>query len=206
MIKTSIGVQELRTRIGHKAKTEPCHRFWGLYRHVWKMEVLREAYRLARENQGAPGVDGVTFKQIEEQGVEKLLKTLSQELQEQNYRALPCREVSIPKEGGKVRGLKIPAIRDRVVQGAVRLVMEPIFEADFEPGSFAYRPRRNAHQALERVRQGLNKRLHKIIDLDLRSYFDSVPHARLLEKLARRIQDDQSMVNKGLKARARVFW
>ena len=143
MIKTSIGVQELRTRIGHKAKTEPCHRFWGLYRHVWKMEVLREAYRLARENQGAPGVDGVTFKQIEEQGVEKLLKTLSQELQEQNYRALPCREVSIPKEGGKVRGLKIPAIRDRVVQGAVRLVMEPIFEADFEPGSFAYRPRRN---------------------------------------------------------------
>lgn len=143
MIKTSIGVQELRTRIGHKAKTEPCHRFWGLYRHVWKMEVLREAYRLARENQGAPGVDGVTFKQIEEQGVEKLLKTLSQELQEQNYRALPCREVSIPKEGGKVRGLKIPAIRDRVVQGAVRLVMEPIFEADFEPGSFAYRPRRS---------------------------------------------------------------
>lgn len=105
------------------------------------MEVLKRGVPTRPSKRGC--ARSVTFKQIEEQGVEKLLKTLSQELQEQNYRALPCRKVSIPKEGGKVRGLKIPAIRDRVVQGAVRLVMEPIFEADFEPGSFAYRPRRS---------------------------------------------------------------
>lgn len=193
MTKTSIGVQELRKRIGHKAKTESQHRFWGLYTHVYKLDVLREAYRLAKQNHGAPGVDGVTFWQIEAQGEEEFLKTLSQELREQTYRPLPCRQVNIPKEGGKVRGLKIPAIRDRVVQGAVRLVTEPIFEADFQPGSFGYRPERTAHQALERVRQGLNKHLHQIIDLDLKSYFDSVPHQRLLEKLAKRIDDDKLM-------------
>jgi RNA-directed DNA polymerase len=130
MTTTSVGVQELRTRIGEKAKAEPEHRFWGLYTHVWKLDVLREAYRLAKQNHGAPGVDGVTFAQLEAQGVEGLLEALSQELQSKTYAPLPCRQVNIPKAGGKVRGLKIPAIRDRVVQGAVRLILEPIFEAD----------------------------------------------------------------------------
>lgn len=193
MTKTSSSVQELRKRIGQKAKTEPEHRFWGLYRHVWKAEVLKEAYRLAKQNHGAPGVDRVTFAQIEEEGVDKFLCTLSQELSEQSYRPLGCRQVNIPKEGNKVRGLKIPAIRDRVVQGAVRLVLEPIFEADFQPGSFGYRPGCTAHQALERVRQGLNRYLHQIIDLDLQSYFDSVPHDGMLRKLAERIDDDKLM-------------
>lgn len=193
MINTSIGVQELRKRIGEKAKAEPQHRFWGLYTHVWKLDVLREAYRLAKQNNGAPGVDGVSFRQIEAQGVEKLLEELSRELQEKTYRPLPCRQVNIPKEGGKVRGLKIPAIRDRVVQGAIRLILEPIFEADFQPGSFGYRPNRNPHQALERVREGLYKRLHRVIDLDLAAYFDSVRHDLLLSKLARRIMDDDMM-------------
>jgi RNA-directed DNA polymerase len=193
MINTSIGVQELRKRIGGKAKAEPQHRFWGLYTHVWKLDVLREAYRLAKGNNGAPGVDGVSFRQIEAQGVDKLLEQLSRELREKTYRPLPCRKVSIPKEGGKVRGLKIPAIRDRVVQGAIRLVLEPIFEADFQPGSFGYRPNRNPHQALERVREGLYRRLHQVIDLDLATYFDSVRHDLLLSKLARRIWDDDMM-------------
>ena len=116
MTTTSIGVQELRKRIGDKAKEDAQHRFWGLYRHVWKPEVLREAYRLAKENNGAPGVDGVTFAQIEGEGVEELLQALSRELSEKSYEPLPCREVNIPKEGGKVRGLKIPAIRDRIVR------------------------------------------------------------------------------------------
>lgn len=190
MTTTSIGVQDLRTRIGAKAKAEPQHRFWGLYTHVWKLDVLREAYRLAKENDGAPGVDGVTFEQIEARGVEDLLEALSRELRERTYDPLPCRHVNIPKPGGKMRGLKIPAIRDRVVQGAVRLILEPIFEEDFQPGSYGYRPGRSAHQALERVQVGLQKRLHQVIDLDLASYFDTVRHDLLLAKLARRVQDD----------------
>ena len=193
MIETSIGVQELRARIGAKAKAEPQHRFWGLYTHVWKLDVLREAYRLAKANHGAPGVDGVTFERIEEEGLEPLLEQLSQELRDKTYRPLPCRQVNIPKEGGKTRGLKIPAIRDRVVQGAVRLILEPIFEADFQPGSYGYRPGRHPHEALERVREGLNRRLHQVIDLDLKSYFDTVRHDLLLSRLARRIDDDDLM-------------
>lgn len=193
MTKTSIGVQELRKRIGEKAKADSHHRFWGLYTHVWKLDTLEEAYRLAKENDGAPGVDGVTFAKIEAQGREKLLETLGQELREKSYRPLPCRQVEIPKEGGKVRTLKIPAIRDRVVQGALRLILEPIFEADFQPGSYGYRPNRTAHEALERVRGGLNKHLHQVIDLDLASYFDTVRHDLLLMKLAQRINDDDVM-------------
>ena len=104
MIKTSIGIQELRERIGEKAKAEPEHRFWGLYTHVWKLDVLREAYRLTKLRNGAPGVDGVTFTQIEAQGAELLLAQLSEELRTKSYRPLPCRQVSIPKEGGKTRG------------------------------------------------------------------------------------------------------
>jgi RNA-directed DNA polymerase len=190
MTKTSIGVQELRKRIGDKAKADAQHRFWGLYTHVWKLDVLDEAYRLAKQNRGAPGVDGVTFGQIEAQGLEDFLETLSQELRDKSYRPLPCRQVDIPKEGGRIRGLKIPTIRDRVVQGAVRLILEPIFEMDFQEGSYGYRPNRTAHQALERVTVGLNKRLHQVIDLDLKRYFDTVRHDLLLSKLARRIQDD----------------
>ncbi len=190
MTKTSIGVQELRTRIGEKAKADPQHRFWGLYTHVWKLDVLREAYQLAKQNRGAPGVDEVTFEQIEREGVELLLERLSQELREKSYQPLPVRHVNIPKEGGKVRGLKIPAIRDRVVQGAVRLILEPIFEADFQPGSYGYRPGRSAHDALDRVRVGLVKQLHQVIDLDLKSFFDTVRHDLMLTKIARRVRDD----------------
>jgi RNA-directed DNA polymerase len=172
MTKTPIGLQELRTRIGEKAKADPTHRFWGLYRHMWKPEVLREAYQLAKQNNGAPGVDGETFERIERAGLEPLLEELSKELREKTYEPLPCRQVNIPKTGGKVRGLKIPAIRDRIVQGSLRLIFEPIFEADFQPGSYGYRPGRSAHEALERVRVGLVKQLHHVIDLDLASFLD----------------------------------
>ncbi len=191
MTTTSLGVQELRKRIWEKAKADPHHRFWGLYTHVWKLDVLETAYLLAKKNNGAPGVDGVTFKDIEAAGRQEFLEELGQELRKRSYRPLPCRQVTIPKDGGKSRGLKIPAIRDRVVQGAMRLVMEPIFEADFHPGSFGYRPKRTAHQALERVREGLYKNLHQVIDLDLKSYFDTVRHDLLLEKLAKRIRDKE---------------
>ena len=189
MTTTSIGVQELRKRIGEKAKSDPHHRFWGLYTHVWRLDVLWEAYRLAKKNNGAPGVDGVTFQQIEAEGPEKLLEALSEELCGKTYRPLRCRQATISKDGGGIRELKIPAIRDRVVQGAVRLILEPIFEVDFQSGSFGYRPQRSAHQALERVRTGLNKYLHQVIDLDLKSYFDTVRHDFLLSKLAKRVRD-----------------
>ena len=151
MTRTRINVQDLRKRIGDKAKADPRHRFWGLYVHLYKMEVLWEAYRLARKNDGAPGIDRVTFEEIEAQGIEEFLGNLSHELRSGTYRPMPCRAVSIPKEGGKKRGLKIPTIRDRVVQGALRLILEPIFESDFQPGSFGYRPNRTAHEALGRV-------------------------------------------------------
>lgn len=189
MKTTSISLQELSERIGEKAKADAHHRFWGLYTHVWKLNVLSEAYRLAKKNNGAPGIDGQTFEQVEASGLEQFLETLSQELQEGTYRPMPCRQVAIPKEGGKVRSLKIPAIRDRVVQGSLRLILEPIFEVDFQPGSYGYRPQRTAHQALDRVKHGLNKKLHVVIDLDLANYFDSIRHDLLLAKLARRIRD-----------------
>ena len=117
---------------------EPSWRFWGLYVHVCKMETLREAYALARKNNGAPGIDGVTFEAIETQGVEAFLAQIQDELVKRTYVPLRARRQEIPKDGGKVRILSIPAVRDRVVQGALKLILEPIFEADFQPGSYGY--------------------------------------------------------------------
>ena len=132
MTKASIGLQDLRRRIYVKAKAEPSWRFWGLYVHVCKVETLRAAYEMAKQNDGAPGVDGVTFEAIEAQGAEALLEQLRDELTGRAYKPLPARRQEIPKDGGKVRVLSIPAIRDRVVQGALKLILEPVFEADFQ--------------------------------------------------------------------------
>src|SRR6516165_8567987 len=140
MTKASIELQDLRRRLYVKAKAETSWRFWGLYVHVCKMETLSEAYALAKDNNGAPGIDGVTFAAIEAQGVATFLKQIQDELVQRTYVPLPARKQEIPKDGGKVRVLSIPAIRDRVVQGALKLILEPIFEADFQPGSFGYRP------------------------------------------------------------------
>jgi RNA-directed DNA polymerase len=130
MTKTPISVQDLRRRIYVKAKAEPTWRFWGLYVHVCKKETLREAYRMAKSNNGAPGIDGVTFEAIEESGVEGFLKQIQDELDQNTYQPMPVRKKEIPKDGGtKVRVLSIPAIRDRVVQGAIKLILEPIFVA-----------------------------------------------------------------------------
>ena len=136
MIKAPIHLQDLRRRLYVKAKAEPSWRFWGLYVQVCKPETLREAYRLAKAKDGAPGIDGVTFESVEANGLERFLEQLRQELVEQTYRPERLRKVEIPKEGGKVRQLSIPSIRDRVVQGALKLILEAIFEADFQPGSF----------------------------------------------------------------------
>ena len=155
MTKASIGVQDLRRRIYVKAKAEPSWRFWGLYVHVCKIESLREAYELAKNNDGAPGSDGVTFEALEAQGAETLLKQLRDELIGRTY-TLPVRRQEIPKDGGRVRVLSIPTIRDRVVQGALKLILEPIFEGDFQPGSFGYRPKKTAHAAVKLVAKAIS--------------------------------------------------
>ena len=189
MIKAPISLQDLRRSLYVKAKAEPTWRFWGLYIHICKMETLREAYRMAKSNNGASGIDGVTFAAIEESGPEAFLQQIRDELVTNTYRPMPARKKEIPKDGGKVRVLSIPAIRDRVVQGALKLILEPIFEADFQPGSYGYRPKRTAHQAVNRVAQAIVEEKTRIIDIDLRAYFDNVQHSLLLEKVARRVHD-----------------
>jgi RNA-directed DNA polymerase len=190
MTKTPITLQDLRRRLYVKAKAEPSWRFWGLYTHVCKPDTLRAAYELAKQNDGAPGTDGVTFEAIEEDGVERLLEQLREELVQRSYRPQRPRKVGIPKEGGKVRQLSIPSIRDRVVQGALKLILEPIFEADFQPGSYGYRPKQSAQAAVQRVSDAILQGKTSVIDLDLRSYFDTVRHHIVLEKVARRVSDD----------------
>ena len=192
MIKTPSKLQDLRPRLYVKAKSEPSWRFWGLYVHVCKRETLFAAYRLAKANDGAPGIDGVTFEAIEADGLEGFLEQLREELLQRTYRPLRLRKVVIPKAGGS-RQLSIPTIRDRVVQGALKLILEPIFEADFQPGSFGYRPKRSAAGAIQRVAEAILTNKTNVIDLDLRAYFDTVRHHLLLEKVAERVNDDAVM-------------
>jgi RNA-directed DNA polymerase len=168
----SISLQDLRRRLYVEAKADKTKRFWGLYVHVVKPETLRAAYDLAKRNNGAPGIDGVTFDAIEAAGLEAFLAELRDELVTRTYRPLRNRRVEIPKGGGKVRVLGIPAIRDRVVQGALKLILEPIFEADFSDGSYGYRPRRTAHEAVARVTKAIAENKTQVIDLDLAAYLD----------------------------------
>ena len=194
MTNPPISLQDLRRRIYRKAKAEPAWRFWGLYVHVCKPETLQEAYRLAKQNNGAPGSDGVTFAAIEERGMEAFLQELRQDLVAQSYRPQRLRRVEIPKADGKgVRVLSVPTIRDRVVQGAVKLILEPIFEADFQPGSYGYRPKRSAHEAVQRVAQAITVHKTRVVDVDLRAYFDNIRHHQVLAKVARRVTDAQVM-------------
>jgi RNA-directed DNA polymerase len=191
MIKESINLQELRKKIYLKAKSEKTWRFWGLYVHVCKMETLRQAYKLAKKNNGAPGIDGVTFEAIEEAGLDDFLSKMADELVSGTYQPMGNRIKEIPKGGGKVRVLGIPTIRDRVVQGALRLIVEPIFEADFVDGSYGYRPKKRAHEAVVRVSKAVVENKTMVIDLDLESYFDNIRHDILLGKVAQRIDDDK---------------
>ena len=186
----SVSLQDLRRRLYVKAKADKDWRFWGLYVHVAKLETLRAAYDLAKRNNGAPGIDGVTFEAIEGAGVEAFLGQLREELVARTYRPLRNRRVEIPKDDGKkVRVLGIPAIRDRVVQGALKLIVEPIFEAGFHDGSYGYRPKRKAQDALARVTKAILGGKTRVIDLDLAAYFDTVRHDLLVGKVARRVQD-----------------
>ena len=191
MIKPSINLQDLRRKIYTKAKAEKSWRFWGMYVHVCKMETLREAYRLTKRNNGSPGIDGVTFEAIEALGVEKYLQQIQNELTNNTYYPMGNRKQAIPKGNGKRRILSIPSIRDRIVQSAIKLILEPIFESDFQPGSYGYRPKRTAHAALDRVAKAVIKRKTRVIDVDLKAYFDTVRHSILLSQIASRVNDKE---------------
>jgi RNA-directed DNA polymerase len=193
MRKAPISLQDLRRKIYLKAKSDKTWRFWGLYVHICKMETLQEAYRMAKKNNGAPGIDGVTFEAIEESGLEVFLEQIREGLVSGTYRPMRNRRKEIPKDNGKVRVLGIPTIRDRVVEGALKLILEPIFEADFQEGSYAYRPKRTAHEAVSRLTEAVVKNKTRVIDVDLKAYFDNVRHHILLKKVAERVDDDRVM-------------
>jgi group II intron reverse transcriptase/maturase len=194
MIKALDDLQDLRRRIYRKAKSEKTHRFWGLFVHVTKTETLEEAYRMAKGNGGAPGIDGQSFEAIEASGVARFLEEIREELTTGGYEPKPNRRVDIPKDNGKVRTLQIPCIRDRVVQGALKLILEAIFESDFCPNSYGFLPKRSQHQALAEVRRSVLRRMSTVIDVDLSKYFDTVRHSVLLDKIAKRIQDPRSWI------------
>jgi RNA-directed DNA polymerase len=182
-------IRSLQRKLYCKAKAEPAFRFYVLYDKICREDILHHAYRMARANAGAPGVDGVTFAQIEEQGLEAWLAGLREELVSKTYRPDPVRRVMIPKHGGGERPLGIPSIRDRVIQTAAKIVLEPIFEADFEDNAYGYRPARGAVDAVKDVHRHLSRGYTDVVDADLSRYFDSIPHSELLKSAARRVAD-----------------
>src|SRR5712675_2311438 len=182
-------IRNLQRKLYCKAKAEPIFRFYLLYDKICREDILVHAYRLARLNAGAPGVDGMTFARIEGQGLEAWLAGLRAELVSKTYRPDPVRRVMIPKANGGERPLGIPTIRDRVIQTAAKIVIEPIFEADFEDNAYGYRPARGAVDAVKEVHRLICRGYTDVVDADLSRYFDSIPHNELLKSVARRVAD-----------------
>jgi len=188
-LATPTSVQKLQRALQTKAKGTPGFRFYALYDKLYRADVLRHAYACCKSNGGAAGVDEERFEDIETYGLERWLEELAQALRNEEYAPQPVRRVYIPKPNGTQRPLGIPAIRDRVAQTAAVLVLEPIFEPDLPPEQYAYRARRNALQAVQRVHKLINTGHRQVIDADLSSYFDTIPHAELLQSVARRVVD-----------------
>jgi RNA-directed DNA polymerase len=188
-LTTPSKIRELQIKLYRKAKNEPEYRFYMLYDKVYREDILLHAYERARANKGAPGVDGQTFEKIEAAGLEEWLTGISRELRGKTYQPQPVRRVMIPKPGGGERPLGIPTIRDRVIQTAVKLLIEPIFEADFEPNAYGYRPKRSAQDAIQEVHELLCEGYTDVVDADLSKYFDTIPHSELMQCVARRIVD-----------------
>jgi RNA-directed DNA polymerase len=186
-------IRSLQHKLYLKAKQEPDFRFYQLYDKVYRVDILEHAYRLCRHNGGSSGVDGVTFEQIESTGREEWLERLGKELHDKTYRPQPVRRVMIPKPGGGERPLGIPTIRDRVAQTAAKLVLEPIFEADFLDEAYGYRPQRSAQDAVKAVHRSLKEGYTEVVDADLSKYFDMIPHRELMKSVARRVVDRQML-------------
>lgn len=184
-------LREFQRKLHEKAKAEPKFRFYSLYDKTYRREVLEEAYRKAKANGGACGVDGETFEDVEKKGIDRYLAELQLEMRERRYVPKPVRRVYIPKPNGKQRPLGIPSIRDRIVQTAFLLVLEPIFEADFADSSYGFRPHKSAHDAVREIYKYLNWGCIEVYDVDLEKYFDTVDHSKLMKLVARRISDGQ---------------
>src|SRR5712691_389679 len=190
-LATPTTIRTLQRKLYRKAKAEPAFRFYLLYDKIYREDILHHAYALVHANAGAPGVDGKTFVQIDLSGREAWLAGLREELVSKTYRPNPVRRVSIPKPNGGERPLGIPTIRDRVVQTAAKLVLEPIFEADFEDNAYGYRPVRGAVDAVKEVHRLIGRGYTDVVDADLSKYFDTIPHSELMKSVARRIADGQ---------------
>lgn len=188
-LTTPMKVEKLRKALHAKAKEEVEFRFYQLYDKIYRADVLDFAYRLCRANGGAPGVDGETFERIESKGLQTWLDELTEVLRKKTYQADPVRRVWIPKANGKQRPLGIPTIRDRVVQTAAVLILEPIFEADLLPEQYAYRPKRSAQDAVKHVHNLVRRGYDEVVDADLSGYFDTIPHFELMRSVARRVSD-----------------
>ena len=188
-LETPDKIRNLQRKLYCKAKAEPAYRFYMLYDKMYRADILAHAYALCRENDGAPGVDKVTFSMIEAQGVGRWLAALGQDLAAKTYRPEAVRRVMIPKPGGGERPLGIPTIRDRVAQTAAKLVLEPVFEADLEDNAYGYRPKRSALDAIMRVHRLTGRGYTDVVDADLSKYFDTIPHGELMESVARRVSD-----------------
>jgi len=186
-------VRDLQRKLYRKAKEEETYRFYVLYDKVCLPYVLREAYRRVKANRGAPGVDGVTFKALEAEGEGEFIEAIRKELVERSYRPSPVKRVMIPKPSGKMRPLGIPTIKDRVVQTACKMIIEPIFEADFQESSYGFRPRRSAKDAVREIKEHLKAGREQVYDADLSSYFDTIPHGKLLILVGLRIADRQML-------------
>jgi RNA-directed DNA polymerase len=190
-LQTPDSVRRLQRALYVKAKSEPAFRFYLLYDKVYREDILLHAYRVSRAARGAPGVDGVTFEAIDAAGAGEWLAGLRRALQDKTYRPDPVRRVLIPKPDGGERPLGIPTIRDRVVQTAVKLILEPIFEAGFDASAYGYRPKRSAQDAVREVHDALCDGYTDVVDADLSKYFDTIPHQELLQSVARRVVDRQ---------------
>ncbi len=188
-LKTPEKIRDLQRKLYTKAKEEPAFRFYQLYDKVYREDMLAHAYRLAKQNGGAPGVDGKSFEDIEAAGLGEWLAALGEEVRNKTYRPDPVRRVMIAKQGGGERPLGIPTIRDRVVQTAAKLLLEPIFEADFESSAYGYRPKRSAQDAVQEVHGALQQGYNDVVDADLSKYFDAIPHNELMAAVARRVVD-----------------
>ncbi len=200
---TPNSIKTLQRKLYHKAKQEPAFRFYALYDKIYRADILSHAYELVRANKGSPGADGVSIESISEgEGESAFLERLGQELREKSYRCDPVLRVWIPKANGDKRPLGIPTIRDRVVQQALKLVIEPVFEADFCDSSYGFRPKRSAHGAVDAISSALVRGHHQVIDADLSKYFDTIPHSKLLAVVAERISDKEvlALIKQWLKA------